>query len=61
MILSLVWEGAMRSIRYGYLVLAVGCLALAVFDHNYREFAVTGGLFIVAEAILQRWDGTARS
>ena len=46
----------MPSIRYGYLVLAVACLAIAILDHNYREFAITGGLFIVAEAILQKRD-----
>jgi hypothetical protein len=44
----------MQNIRYGYLVLAALCFAIAVFDHTYREFAVTGGLFVVAEAILQK-------
>ena len=51
----------MRSIRYGYLFLATVCLVLAVLDRTYREFAVTGGLFIVAEAILQRREGTTRA
>lgn len=47
----------MRYVRYGYLVLAAFCLAIAVLDHNYREFAAAGGLFAVAEAILQKRTG----
>jgi drug/metabolite transporter superfamily protein YnfA len=49
----------MPYIRYGYLILAILCFALAVFDHNYRDFAAAGGLFVVAEAILQLRDRSA--
>ena len=51
------WETTMQSIRYGYLALAALCFIIAVLDANYREFATAGGLFVVAEAILQRRGG----
>lgn len=37
--------------KHVYLVLAAACFAIAFADHNYREFATAGGLFVVADAI----------